>query len=159
MFIGFQYSNYEKSRSVNNQVRQNTTNAVQASVRASTSSSVVSRLSEHSNIDKTLRLVAENWKKTDVNNDGLNNCIDAAVLFYQYYPDKTKVCISVNKNQKTDFNHLFNCVYTDGVWKAIEPQSYAYNHSNYLMWAVWGNKYDNTYNRDVTSDYLKYVKK
>ena len=159
LFIGFQYSNYQKSRTIDNQVRQNTSNAAQASVRASSSSSNVSGLSEHFNIDRTLRLVAQNWKKTDVNNDSLNNCIDAAVLFYQYYPDKSKVCISVNRNQKADFNHLFNCIYTDGVWKAIEPQSYALNRSNYLMWAVWGNRYDNSYNRDVTSEYLRYVKK
>ena len=159
IFIGFQYSNYEKSEAINARVRQDTSNAVKASVRASSPSSEVSLLSEHSNIDRTLRLVAENWKKTDVNNDGKNNCIDAAVLFYQYYPDKSKVCISINRNQRTDFNHLFNCVFTDGVWKAIEPQAYALNRSNYLMWAVWGNRYDNSYNRDVTSDYLKYVKK
>ena len=159
VFLGFQYSNYEKSRTINNQVTQNTSNAVQASVRASSSSSEVSRLSEHSKIDRTLRMVAENWKKTDVNNDGLYNCIDAAVLFYQYYPDKNKVCISVNRNQNTGFNHLFNCVFTDGVWKAIEPQAYAMNNSNYLMWASWGNKYDKSLNRDVTADYLKYVKR
>ena len=163
LFIAFQYSNYEKSKfkdyQVKNQVIQNTSNAAKASARASSSSSQVSGISEHSKIDRTLRLVAENWKKTDVNNDGNNNCIDAAVLFYQFYPDKSRVCISVNRNPKTDMNHLFNCVFTNGVWKAIEPQAYALNRSNYLMWSVWGNKYDNSYNSDVTSEYLRYVNK
>ena len=56
-------------------------------------------------------------------------------------------------------NHLFNCVFTDGVWKAIEPQSYASNHINYFMNQVWGSRYDNSYNEDVTSKYSMYVKK
>jgi len=156
--IGFLFWNNGKSNDVKTQSRQNTTNAVQSSVRSSPPTAY-NKLSEHANIDSTLRLVAEKWKKTDVNGDGKNNCIDAAVLFYQYYPDKSKVCIESNVNPKTGLNHLFNCVFTDGVWKAIEPQSYAINHSNYLMWAVWGNRYNNSYNRDVTSNYLKYVKK
>jgi len=156
--IGYLFWNNGKSNDVKTQSRQNTTNAVQSSVRSSPPTAY-NKLSEHANIDSTLRIVAEKWKKTDVNGDGKNNCIDAAVLFYQYYPDKSKVCIEINVNPKTELNHLFNCVFTDGVWKAIEPQSYAINHSNYLMWAVWGSRYDNSYNRDVTSNYLKYVKK
>ena len=153
--IGFYFWNNEKAR---NETSQHISNAVQVSARAS-SIPAVKNTSEHPNIDRTLRLVAENWKKTDANRDGLYNCVDAAILFYQYYPDKGKVCIEANNNQKTGMNHLFNCVFTDGVWKAIEPQAYANNFSNYLMWSVWGDKYDNSYNRDVTSEYLKYVKK
>jgi hypothetical protein len=145
------HNNYDKT-----EVYRNTANASQASVRASSSSNA-RNISEHANIDKTLKIVAEKWKKTDVNGDGLYNCIDAAVLFYQYYPDKSKVCIEVNKNPATGMNHAFNCVFTDGVWKAIEPQAYAINHSNYLMWAVWGNEYDNKYNYDATEEYKRYV--
>jgi hypothetical protein len=115
-------------------------------------------ISEHANIDQTLRIVAEKWKKTDVNKDGLYNCIDAAVLFYKHYPDKSKVCIEVNYNPDTGMNHAFNCVFTDGVWKAIEPQSYYTKHSNYLMWAVWGSEYNNKYNRDETEKYKVYAK-
>jgi len=137
---------------------QNVTNAVQASARAS-STPALRNNSEHSNIDKTLLLVAENWNKIDVNKDGKHNCIDAAVLFYQYYPDKSKVCIELNKNPDTGMNHLFNCVFTDGVWKAIEPQAYASNKPSYLMGAIWGKNYDASYNRDVTSDYMIYVKR
>jgi hypothetical protein len=156
--MGFYFWNNEKQQEARYENRQNITNAVQASVRAS-STPAVKNTSEHANIDMALRLVAENWKKTDVNRDGLINCIDAAVLFYQYYPDKNKVCIEVNRNSSKKFNHLFNCVFIDGVWKAIEPQAYANNHSNYFMWSVWKNLYDNSYNRDVTSEYLMYVNK
>ena len=155
--IGFSFWNKEKSNRIEIESRRNITNAVNASNRAS-STHVVRNNSEHKNIDKTLRLVAENWIKIDVNRDGQHNCIDAAVLFYQYYPDKSKVCIEVNRNQKTGMHHLFNCVFTDGAWKAIEPQAYANNHSNYYMWSVWGNKYDNKHNRDVTFEYSKYAK-
>jgi hypothetical protein len=114
--------------------------------------------SQQANIEATLRIVAEKWKKTDVNGDGLHNCIDAAVLFYKYYPDKSKVCIEVNVNPRTGMNHLFNCVFTDGVWKAIESQAFANNYSNYLMWAVWGNRYDKKYNRDETEKWKIYAK-
>jgi len=132
---------------------------VTAHASAGTSLSTASeKKSEHANIDKTLKMVAENCKKIDVNKDGLYNCIDAAVLFYQYYPDKSKVCIELNNNPKTGLNHLFNCVFTDGVWKGVEPQTYAIHHSNYSMWSVWGNRYDNSYNRDVTNNYIKYVR-
>jgi len=136
----------------------NVTKVAQASTRAYSIPEVRS-ISEHSNIDNTLCLVAGKRDKIDVNKDGLHNCIDAAVLFYQYYPDKNKVCIELNYNPKTGMNHLFNCVFTDGVWKAIEPQSYASNKPNYLMGAVWRKQYDPSYNRDVTSDYIRYVKK
>jgi len=155
--IGFFFWKNEKQKESGYESRKNVTNAVQASARAS-SSNVTGSISEHANIDKTLKIVAEKWKTTDINGDGLHNCIDAAVLFYQYYPDKSKVSIEVNRNPSSNFHHLFNCVFTDGVWKAIEPQSYATNHSNYLMWAVWENEYDNIYNRDVTDEYKRYVR-
>jgi hypothetical protein len=155
--ICFYFYDNQKTRNEEKEQEQNVSNAVHASARAS--SSAVKNTSEHANIDKTLKIVAEKWKMTDVNGDGLHNCIDAAVLFYQYYPDKSKVCIELNNNPKTGLNHLFNCVFTDGVWKGIEPQSYAINHSNYLMKPVWGSQYDNSYNRDVTNEYKKYVKK
>jgi len=115
--------------------------------------------SEHANIDKTLRIVEDKLRqKVDVNRDGKTNCIDAAVTFYKYYPDKSKVCIMINRNPSTGMNHLFNCVFTEGVWKAIEPQAYFSNHSNYLMWAVWGNKYDKSYNRDETEKWKVYAR-
>ena len=74
--IGFFLWNIEKQR-------ENVTNAVQASGgeprsswisaegSARVSSTPVARnSSEHANIDRTLHLVAEKWKSTDVNGDG-----------------------------------------------------------------------------------------
>jgi hypothetical protein len=55
-------------------------------------------------------------------------------------------------------NHLFNCVLIDGVWRAIEPQAYWKNNSSYWMKDNWGSKYDNSKNKDVTNDYLRYLK-
>lgn len=130
---------------------------VRSSVNVKNSSN--SNLSEHVNIDQTLRIVADKFRqKVDLDKDGKTNCIDAAVTFYKYYPDKSKVCIMLNNNTKTGMNHLFNCVFTDGVWKAIEPQAYYSNNSNYLMWAVWGNKYDRSYNKDVTDKWKTYAR-
>ena len=130
----------------------------EASSTQTKSAAVTRNTNEHDNIERTLRIVAEKWRSTDVNSDGLYNCIDAAVLFYQYYPDKSKVCIMINKNPATGMHHLFNCVFTEGVWKAIEPQAYANRFPNYLMLAVWGNQYDKTYNRDETEIWKVYVK-
>jgi len=94
----------------------------------------------------------------DVNNDNKINCIDAAVLFYKYFPEKDKVTIELNYNPVTGMNHLFNCVYLDGVWHEIEPQSYWRDFSSYWMIDIWGSQYDKSKNKDVTQDYLRYVK-
>jgi len=114
--------------------------------------------SQHANIEQTLRIVAQKWKTTDVNKDGLYNCIDAAVLFYKYYPDRSKVGIIINVNPKTDFNHLFNAVLINGRWIAIEPQAYATNYKTYWMNDIWGNRYDSTLNRVATESYARYAK-
>jgi hypothetical protein len=113
----------------------------------------------HQTIQTALQKVARDLNnRVDVNQDGLINCIDAAVLFYQYFPDKSQVTISVNRNAATGMHHLFNAVHIDGVWRAIEPQAVWANKSSYWMRDVWGRQYDSTLNRDVTRDYLKYVK-
>jgi hypothetical protein len=150
--------NYEQKIYVKHEARQSNY-GYQATKPAAPVAKSSAITSEHVNIDKTLRLVAEQFrKKPDVNNDKLTNCIDAAVLFYQYYPDKSKVCIEINRNPDKDFHHLFNCVYTDGVWKAIEPQTYWVNQSSYWMWSVWGDKYDKAYNRDETEKWKIYAR-
>jgi len=140
----------------------------QASVSSTVSPAAVSRTtsgttsnsntSQHANIEQTLRVVAQKWKSTDVNRDGLYNCIDAAVLFYQYYPDRSKVSIIINVNPKTGLNHLFNAVLINGSWIAIEPQTYATNRKSYWMKDVWGEEYDNTYNRVALDTYSRYVR-
>lgn len=115
--------------------------------------------SQYKHIDNTLSQVSRKLQgKADVNNDRLTNCIDAAVLFYQYYPNKNDVCIMLNRNSKTEMNHLFNVVRIDGNWRAVEPQSYWLGYRNYWMRDVWKQKYDYTLNRDVTQDYLRYVR-
>jgi len=114
---------------------------------------------QHEIIMNTLRQVSRDHdRKVDVNKDGEINCIDAAVLFYKYYPDKDNVCIELNVNPSAKMNHLFNCVRINRVWKAIEPQSGFTNQHSYYMKDVWGARYDNSKNKDVTNDYLRYVK-
>jgi len=114
--------------------------------------------SQYANIDQTIRVVSQKYKNTDVNKDGLYNCIDAAVLFYQYYPERTKVSIIINVNPNTGMNHLFNAVLINGSWIGIEPQAYATGYSTYWMKDVWGKKYDNTYNRVALDTYSRYAK-
>ena len=114
-------------------------------------------LSTESKVDAALSRVAANSSR-DVNGDGLVNCIDAAVLFYKYYPDKNDVTIELNYNTRTNMNHLFNVVNFQGTWRAIEPQAKAKGHSRYFMRDVWGSQYDPAYNKVVTKDYIKYVK-
>ena len=114
--------------------------------------------SQHANIEATLRTVAQKWKTTDVNGDGLFNCIDAAVLFYKYYPARDRVAIIINVNPRTGMNHLFNAVLINGVWRAIEPQAFANNRSSYWMHDVWGNQYDNNFNRDETARWSVYAR-
>jgi len=95
----------------------------------------------------------------DYNGDGLINCIDAAVAFYKYYPDKSKVCIERNINPPVKFNHLFNCVLINGVWRAIEPQAaYIRRDNTYWMRSYWGKQYDYTLNKDETEQWKKYTR-
>ncbi|MCL2791892.1 MAG: hypothetical protein FWD87_02265 [Spirochaetaceae bacterium] len=114
--------------------------------------------SQRANIEATLRIVARKWKITDVNGDGLFNCIDAAVLFYKYFPDRSSVAIIINVNPRTGMNHLFNAVLIDGVWRTVEPQTYAINHRSYWMRDVWGNKYNSNFNRDETARWSIYAR-
>ena len=75
-------------------------------------------------INQTLSQVSRDLnRRVDVNRDRLINCIDAAVLFYQYFPNKEIVRIYVNRNPATDMHHLFNLVLIDGTWRAIEPHA------------------------------------
>jgi len=116
-------------------------------------------IDQHAYIQNTLVYVGNNLSAgTDVNKDGLVNCIDAAVLFYSKYPDKQRVAIEENRHPDGRMNHLFNVVFTNGVWRAVEPQAYWKNHKSYWMKDVWGSDYDNRYNKDVTELYKAWVK-
>jgi hypothetical protein len=105
------------------------------------------------------KVAVEMRRKVDVNHDGLTNCIDAAILFYQYFPDKSRVTIELNYNPTTNMNHLFNCVLVNGFWRAIEPQARFKGWSqSYWMADVWGKEYDRQYNFDETDKWKKYAK-
>jgi len=109
-------------------------------------------------IVSVLHLVARDLRNNvDVNNDGNINCCDAAILFYQYFPDKNIVSITLNINEETGMNHLFNSVSIDGIWMPIEPQAFFSNYSSYWLEDIWGNMYDDNKNNDVTQQYLKYI--
>ena len=113
---------------------------------------------QHANIDETLSKVAEElWKGRDVNGDKLLNCIDATVIFYHYFPDQSKVCIMGNVNPATNFNHLFIGVFSDGVWKFIEPQAYYSGNESYWMEDVWDTRYDRRYNKEETRQWRWYL--
>jgi len=110
------------------------------------------------NVNSTLWKVSERLtNKEDVNGDGLVNCIDAAVMFYELFQDKSKVTITLNYNTPK-MNHLFNTVNINGTWRAIEPQAYWANKASFYMQDVWGSDYVSSYNQNVTSRYLQYVK-
>ena len=112
----------------------------------------------HQNITFALQKVNHDTqvRKIDVNGDGLVNCIDAAVLFYKYYPNKNDVCIELNVNNVTKLNHLFNCVRVNGAWRAVEPQGYG--SKSYWMRDIWGDAYNSKLNQDVTEKYKRYVR-
>ena len=114
---------------------------------------------DHDHVQATLNIVAEQLRRgIDVNRDGLINCIDAAVLFYQHYPYKDHVTISVNDNPRTGMHHLFNVVLINGIWRAIEPQAAFSGDRSYYMRDVWGSVYDASLNRTVTNQYKRYVR-
>jgi len=90
----------------------------------------------------------------DVNGDGVINCIDYAVCFYELKPDSR---IIRNQNPNTGWHHLFNAVpQPDGSWLYIEPNS---AHSgSYSMKNIWGIEYDPRYNRNETHLWKGYAK-
>ena len=119
----------------------------------------VSSSTVEQNIEITLNRVARDLRnRVDVNADGLVNCIDASVLFYKYYPVRNEVTITLNYNEATGMNHLFNVVKIKESWRAIEPQAKYVNNNSYWMRDVWGAKYDSSKNTIATSDYIKYVR-
>jgi hypothetical protein len=111
------------------------------------------------NIEQTLQRVATAMRNNvDVNNDGKTDCIDAAVLFYQWYPNRNEVRIIVNRNRETNMHHLFNSVLIDGAWRTIEPQAAFSGRSSFLMEDIWHRDYNPHFDRNATSEYLKYVR-
>jgi hypothetical protein len=110
-------------------------------------------------IERTMQTITRALKNgIDVNGDGLTNCIDAAVLFYQHYPDRSKVKIMQNINNNTGMKHLFVYILMNGVWTPLEPRAYYDGHKTYWMRPIWGSIYDSSKDNDVTYTFIKYVK-
>jgi len=132
---------------------------IEASTAAATPQFALATGNYVKDIEDTLRRVATAMRaNTDVNGDGLVNCIDAAVLFYQWYPRRSEVTIIHNLNG-TKMNHLFNGVKIgDDEWRGIEPQAYFSNRASFYMTDIWGSSYEHTRNTDVTADYSKFVR-
>ena len=116
----------------------------------------VSQTPQASSMDSIIRqtiskVTYDMMHDVDVDSNGDISCIDAAVLFYKYFPDKSKVCIEWNYNPKKDFNHMFNCVLINESWRAIEPQMLMFLRDTYWMADIWGDRYDSRLNKDVTA--------
>lgn len=81
----------------------------------------------------------------DINNDGLVNCIDRAVVFKEEwdrrFPFYSKRCILV-RNKSPGWHHLFVQINYLGLW-SIEPNG---NSQQFLVETYWGNKYKSAYN-------------
>ena len=97
-------------------------------------------------ISRVINIVHENV--FDINDDGLVNCIDYAILFCIGYP---KSHIILNNNPRTGMNHLFNSINVNGTIMYIEPQR---NSKGPLMVNVWGSQYNPAYNEVQTHYYL-----
>jgi hypothetical protein len=102
-------------------------------------------------IFETLRRIYD----VDMNHDGLINCIDMAIQFYNAYPERDLVRIIVNHHPTNGFNHLF--VYVAGV--CIEPAALLRtkdpNKINLGVGDYWGSLYDTRYDQDVTAHWAE----
>jgi hypothetical protein len=91
-----------------------------------------------------------------MNDDGLFDCIDAALIFYAYYycDYDENVKLIWNYNPRTEWSHLF-CAVPNGYggWLYVECTRSSYGLYYVMMDYAWGRKYDPYYNRDVTYAY------
>jgi hypothetical protein len=101
-------------------------------------------------IRKTLRQI----KRVDIDGDGLTNCIDYTLQFYDLYPEQDKVRIMYNNNKNRPgrkWVHLF--VSVDDM--PVEPGAYL-SDDNPEKWfgmsKFWGDIYDPSLNIDLTYD-------
>jgi hypothetical protein len=99
------------------------------------------------NINRVLR-VMRRYGVRDMNRDGLINCIDYSITFRNLYGSKAKLII--NRSYVHDMNHMF--VIVEGLH--IEPQG---DENWYMMGQVWGVRYDEYCNKDVTKVWGQYI--
>jgi hypothetical protein len=87
----------------------------------------------------------------DVDGDGIVNCVDLSIQFYNAYPDQGAVRFIWNNNTETGWNHLF--VTVDG--RPVETEAYL-NRNNTEGWfgmaKYWGADWNPAYDRDVTEN-------
>lgn len=124
----------------------------------SASSMVTPRSVFENNIENCLRSVRKNER--DINKDGIINCQDYTILFYEAwnnsnYPNKETIGIVRNYNEDTGMNHLFIAVRITmfDKWEYVEPQAWLSGDytAQYYMADFWGSKYNPLYNRIDTA--------
>jgi hypothetical protein len=102
-----------------------------------------------------VRMTLERIYNIDMNHDGLINCIDYTIQFYNIYPERGRnIEINWNQNPETGWSHLF--IWLDG--EDIEPGAYLLPNNpmkKILVTEVWGAKYDPKYSRNATKWWLK----
>jgi hypothetical protein len=112
---------------------------------------------QHQQIWDTLHIVSDYMRRgVDVNGDGLVNCIDAAVIFYRYFPGRA-IRMMENYNRPT-MHHLYIDVWYRGRWISIEPQAHFRNHRSFFMRDVWGSTWNRRFSEDWTHWWRRYVR-
>jgi len=95
----------------------------------------------------------------DINQDGLIDCIDAALWFWYLFPDRSRVRIMRNINSNTGLNHLYNAILINGRWYNIEPQVVWTRRSSMWMTYVWGARYDPNFSTDRTDQWRREIRR
>jgi len=105
------------------------------------------------NIPHILKVIKQQ-NVLDLNRDGKINCIDYSITFRNLYGYNAKLII--NRNYITGMNHMFVIVqYPDSINTIhVEPQG---DPDWYTMGQVWGVKYDQYRNHDVTDVWGQYI--
>ena len=89
----------------------------------------------------------------DINEDGLVNCIDYAIMFHILYGSDARLI--QNYNPSTGMNHLFIIIRNGGFTWEVEPRG---TYNKWQMNEVWGAKYDRSLNQDVTYRYERFMR-
>ena len=140
-------------------VKCNTPKPVKVQTPAPTPSQVVMPVGPISNkpyeirLYNTFQLIPSRLR--DVNNDGVLNCIDYAVVFYEIYGAENGARIIRNINPETGMNHLFNSVTVPNGFIYTEPQA-IYPVTIPDMYYL--DTYDVRYNKDETDLWKRYAR-
>lgn len=113
-------------------------------------------------IKTTLLIVASEWPTADLNYDGKVSSIDAAIAFYNNYPDKGACTIWCNAKM----NYVFNAVKVNSQWITVDPMAFILWPDNLVMYTMEAlssdleeyDGYDPAYNYDAWYKYGRYCK-